>query len=1365
MKNVNYQWKRYWINPENTFYNTDQGFLEDPAGELGKYINTNLVKLEELNGVNCLILLGEPGIGKSTEIKKLFQTICEETNKYETLWLDLRDITNADNFIPKLTSDVKFKQWAEENKTLYIFMDSFDEIITSFPRFTNCLSELLTKHCENINNLYLRISCRTALWPAYLGESLENLWGKENCRRYELCPLTKGDVEVALETRGIRTQKFLSEIQKKDIASLAGKPLTLNFLIDAFIKSDGQLLGGKTEIYSKGCELLLLEHDPWKRINLPVKPELNMPQKIAVAERIAVATLLGGKPIIAIEDIYNLADAEISIYQLHGQERVDNGLITLGDSNIKEVLNTGLFSSRGEGKVGWAHQTYGEYLAARYIIRHQLPWEEVKNLLFQDQLQIGIYQCIPQLYEICAWVTNLNPFFFDNAVILDPEVLLLSDVTTLTDQQKAVLTGQLLAKLDRGELFDRWETFNDFNYKKLYYPGIEKQLLPYIKKREKKKDQKSIVVRRVAINITRACKLQALEKLLVGVALDNNDDLSIRAYSVITLAHIGSDTSRKALKSLLDTGFPDDPEDELKGSVLRALWPNYITAHEVFALITPPKQHSFYGVYQSFITEEFAKSLQQDDILVALAWVEKTALQLEQRGSPISSLSDEIIMKAWVEVSNPTVLEKVANIAYERLMESGSIVRKPTFTKNSPNRLQEAVDTQDENRRALVKQLVYLINERDRTNGKKAHILYNRSIRLIHQKDLEWLLQWLENEKDAGIQKIIAEIIANAFDTSNTQYIDLVFNARQHNSVLANETHFWFEPVELDSKIAKIQREAWADHQRWQERQQKSEKEELLSILSIDRIHELLESSEAGNMESWWRLNNALCIYEHELDNPRFEELPGWEIIDKETQIRVIECGRKFLTEQGSNPEIWLGKRKIYFPAVSGYRAIRAFYEREPEFIEKQDNFFWKRWAPIIVGLPLVSNDPENGKIIALAYKYAPDEVISTLDVLIEDDAEKHSGLFINNLLAACLDDRISKFLLNKAQQKGLNPKATREILYFLMNNNDNATKDYVKSEIKIPLPKDEKRSEAVLSAAVLLLQNADCVDWEFLWTLISKNNEFGRSLIFKLHDAPSHSLTVLQRIKETQLADLYVWLTKEFPPEEYKHPEGGGTVTPKVSIGDWRDSVLRVLMDKGTAESCRQIDRIAKTLPQYKWIRQYTLMEARRITIQKSWQPLKVEQLFRNTESIANKDSNTNISEKTLSKIIGLIKAESSPVHNFIPKGFVECFEDGNWGYIKYAGETPLKIGNVKSIPYKGLKILIDNNVGTGYRFDMFFTMIYGDKAESKLYSYSNDRHTRIEELIVNSFIKKLQKGNKLKNKMSVKIDKQREIIYLEKL
>lgn len=73
-----YNWKRYW-SPFGENLNIDQmGYLYDPASEMGKYINSNMVFLDTLNEIPCLILLGPPSSGKSKDVEKYYNEFKEK---------------------------------------------------------------------------------------------------------------------------------------------------------------------------------------------------------------------------------------------------------------------------------------------------------------------------------------------------------------------------------------------------------------------------------------------------------------------------------------------------------------------------------------------------------------------------------------------------------------------------------------------------------------------------------------------------------------------------------------------------------------------------------------------------------------------------------------------------------------------------------------------------------------------------------------------------------------------------------------------------------------------------------------------------------------------------------------------------------------------------------------------------------------------------------------------------------------------------------------------------------------------------------------------------------------------------------------
>ena len=63
--------KRFLCDREGIYKSSPDGFLEDPDGDYGRYLNLDVVTFDSLHECQCLIVLGEPGIGKSTEIERM----------------------------------------------------------------------------------------------------------------------------------------------------------------------------------------------------------------------------------------------------------------------------------------------------------------------------------------------------------------------------------------------------------------------------------------------------------------------------------------------------------------------------------------------------------------------------------------------------------------------------------------------------------------------------------------------------------------------------------------------------------------------------------------------------------------------------------------------------------------------------------------------------------------------------------------------------------------------------------------------------------------------------------------------------------------------------------------------------------------------------------------------------------------------------------------------------------------------------------------------------------------------------------------------------------------------------------------------
>src|SRR5262249_24968127 len=115
----------------------------------------------------------------------------------------------------------------------------------------------------------------------------------------------------------------------------------------------------------------------------------------------------------------------------------------------------------------------------------------------------------------------------------DPQVLLGSDVSTMSAATREALVASLLRLFDAGALIDSdWEA--RARYRKLAHPDLAEQLRPFISD-----PTKNLLVRSVAIDIAQACQLGGLQGLLADVALDRADSEPVREQAAFAVTQVG----------------------------------------------------------------------------------------------------------------------------------------------------------------------------------------------------------------------------------------------------------------------------------------------------------------------------------------------------------------------------------------------------------------------------------------------------------------------------------------------------------------------------------------------------------------------------------------------------------------------------------------------------------------------------------------------------------------------------------------------------------------------------------------------------------------------------------------------------------
>ena len=1192
MGNTHFCWKRFWYPRGSSLNLADDGYLPDPDSQSGRIWNKNVVSFEEISDAKGLVLLGDPGMGKSTilsEQESIWKSK-QHDSKDKYLFLNLRSYQTDGRLADHLFESPIFQEWLAGTHALHLFLDSLDEGLLSIKVLAACLADEFKKLPSE--RLYLRIACRTVEWPDVLENGLTDWLGKEVVQHQVLAPLRKKDVEEAARVSGLDAKLFLSQVGSSAVVPFAIKPVTLNFLLSVY-RNQGSLPSSQSALYLEGCRLLAAETSE-SRDAAGYKGELTAVQRLAVAARIAATMIFGNRNAVYLGA--NPAEApneDVDIRELSaGAESTDDGRFKVGEKEIRETLRTGLFSTRGSNRIGWGHQTYAEFLAAWYLKKHNVSIFQIKSLITHpDDPKKKI---IPQLGETAAWLAGMIPEIFQAIVQAEPDLLSRSEVATGDPSRRAALVKALLQLYEDEHSYDR----DRQHYKNLAHPGLADQLRPYIADKTK-----GVIVRRVAIDIAESCNIQPLNDVLLVVALDTSDNLASRVQAASAIWRIGDDQTRKGLKPIAFADDADDLRDELKGSALRALWPSHITASELFSLLKPPKSEGFVGVYRLFLSSELVKDLAPQDLIPALEFVTGLSQARHEMNSSLESLMDGIVIKAWENMYVQEVTEALAKFVASRLKHHDGLI-KVRFGKTD-----DLVFLQDENKRHRLLEAVFQTVAQ--TPETKAQWLLFTHPPLVFPEDFEWLISLLDLKPAREVQVVIVNLMERLFNRT-PEHLDVIHEASNRHQLMADKFKSIWEPILLGSDNAQKMKASHEEHQEWT---RTMEERPSLTPPPTERVSKLLEECENRNVAAWCHLTRELSLeptsthygscFEWDLMG-----LPGWLSADEAIRDRIVVAAEKFVLSQPLDSADWLGTDEFSLMVLSGYSALALLLKMKPAVIDGLTADQIGKWCPIILTFPIHGDESSRAvkdELIKIVYRKSPRAVLDVAKISIEKEVEKGERIGTATEVNGIWDERIANLLLQYAKRSETKPKSMSSLLSILFSHDNSEAQSFASSLVPTPPPvRDPERAQAVAAAQTLMLDTKD-VGWSVVWPAMQADEDFGKQVILGIsNDYDSMGF----RLNEDQLADLYVWLTRHFEVPEHNSGEAYWA-GPLEHIEMWRNAIIQLLTNRGSFRACEAIKKLQRELPELDWLK-WVQVDAQAQTRRATWVPARPQDIIK---------------------------------------------------------------------------------------------------------------------------------------------------------
>jgi hypothetical protein len=1162
-----YAWRRFWVRADTELLLEDEAYLPDPEGDFSRFMNRGVGTLAEASDDLCSIRLGEPGIGKSKSLQADF-------DKLVHIWaaageggalIDIGAVASLTDLRTLLLANDNVRRWRDGVGIFHLCLDSLDEALPNYPGLPKALMSVIQELPKE--RVRLLIACRAGEFPPYLYESFEAHFGPRGVSRWYMAPLRQKDVHLAATENNLDGDGFLRAVREREAQPLAARPITLDLLLGE-ATSGSELLPDIWRLYERGCGRMLSERFDSSRFTQA--PTLEPSQKMAVAGRIACVTIFGAFTTVEISSDVAKHTGAVEPEDIAGGQEIGAGAsFPVSSSEVHEVLKTGVFTASGL-TFRWLHKTYGEFLAAYHLRSHAISKNQVISL-------IGCAgRVAPALRGVTAWLTSKDEDVFRQVLQLDPEVLLFSDLSTATDQQRAELVDWLLREARANNpLVHEWGMF--WTYRKLKHTGLRSQLEPIIER------STSAAERFCAIQIAEACSGAGLSTLLTDLVLREGEQPHLRIAAAACVADHGDEVDKVRLLPVALQVSKNDEEERLEAQALSAVWPAHCTWAQIRDSLGAgdPQTTTPLGRFLGF---DFAEGLPPSDLAEALDWLaEKNCYPDGLSGW--AAATDQLLMRASAIADDPAVRRATVGVLFARLSK-----HHKTFYESGTKKDDGIMPWSPSARRAIAVELI----PRLAPNAYLAISALRSSNPLLVQGDIEFMMgRW---EIAAADEKLVWQAaIAWMVDWRDPEASSTVLT-------MSVERYPGLQP------ILETQQQAVLSHldREQEEREQQEAARRRCRDERIIHIHDLLNRA-ATETKAFSHLVWVLSFpldedYAAPDQHPSLRELPGWQALTADEKERLMSGGKLFLETERTYASRGLRRGGPTRNSTAGYRLLRELVERDPVYVDNLPIETWERWIPAIIlfqsDLPDNLYGGEDRKLLRLAAAKSMDRLTRTLAIALRQPriygAERQLRRVSDELGCEVFDARISGSVLRHRMPPRTYLAAMRGLVEC---SHPDAIKVLQEALPRVPLASADELSRLALDAA-LWIETSQGAAWPEAFAQMQARPGLAPLLL----DVPGPEGKAFDQIvrwlSDEQLGDLYLWLRKQFGPAP------NFPVIPTEPQWTSQGKSLAGLQQRRRVTSVATLERIESACPEDWQVRKAT-WDAKRLLVEASWEPL----------------------------------------------------------------------------------------------------------------------------------------------------------------
>jgi hypothetical protein len=1144
------------------------------------------IETKQLAGYGGCVLLGAAGIGKTSEMK--FLCAYEGKQGFDVRFERLAPIaTSSDKLEKRLTSTLSHAT----EKTI-IYLDAFDEAMIPLPTIALNIASWI-KGDLKASGAKLRIASRSAVWPRVLEIAIEEAYPKKAITA-SLEPLTSEDIQAAaaaLDVKGGDFDEFKRAVTEIGASVLTQQPLTLEMMLRMF-QADRKLARNRKTLFERGMVEYTKDREERREVKTGTKFS---PQEILeAAERLACFVLLSGR------ERTNLGDSP-PVTALGLTELMElPGAPPLNQDLLEAVGNSGLCEHAGSKSFEFAHRQFAEYLAGRRIAK-LLPHQAKSILSTGIGSEISVAGPLRETASFAAMHSDeLANWIVDN----DPEVIGLSDVANETLRR-----GAMLEYLDRFRKHKLPAGYLDlknaalWGFKNKHAEADLRRVL-----RERGKDVANLL--ECAIRFCANWRSSSMSDDLARLVLDIEAPHHPRKSAGYALAEFGTPEARLKLKPLI-LGASDDVDLDLKGIALRCNWPERITVPDLLDVLTPRRDNSYAGAYDSFVLELDHSGFSADGYrFEGLVWA-NSFVHRRSDYDPLTRIARRIAHAAVDELENPAIVVGLAKLLISAWKIHSESPLDPLRTiplsghgsAESPAPLIGKVAA----RRVLIAALIaqapddmHLWQIGYDTPGLRA------------AEDFEWLFdRAIDSSLPLPHRTQYANFAGSLPWGQQGAQMELWLSA---HAQIPRESRL-YEPlsVRLESEEAISGRKMSAD----MERLSQPRPVRKVHPLPEKRVLEILALCETKDPRNFFGLSAELTLKE-DSTHYGFERFlsraPGWIAANELIRSRILEAAKSFILAETDEPER-IGTQPLN-SILSGYmHAIWLILEIERSWVETLPEDWWRRWMVYLlrqIHLNL-SGEPDEPKLelFRLMHRKAPLEfrkVIVEQASLTGTDSQHFLSSLLNEM-DALPDRKLDEELGECLSGHRVSPDRIGIVAQFILGRDvERAFPVCISLLDRDAVVANE---ETAIHAAAALMFEATSMAWDNVSAFLRDRRDLAPRILAEF--AHNERLRVrkgivpdgLGKLTTIQLGELISFLLEFFPYESDPHHDGAHIVGCDDSARTLRSQLISALASQKDAAAVLAWRQIVKQFrSKYPWLHDMQLRVERDYRMSQ-WSPI----------------------------------------------------------------------------------------------------------------------------------------------------------------